>query len=62
MDSPKPGADQEAEWIEKCQHGEREAFGRYAEPWEVDNVIVFLAGDYSSYMTGETVSVSSQRA
>ncbi|MEV4258265.1 SDR family oxidoreductase [Spirillospora sp. NPDC049652] len=38
----------------------REAFGRYAEPWEVANVIVFLAGDYSSYMTGEVVSVSSQ--
>ncbi|MFI1970927.1 short chain dehydrogenase [Streptomyces cinnamoneus] len=41
---------------------EREAFGRAAEPWEVANVIVFLASDYSSYMTGETVSVSSQRA
>ncbi len=40
----------------------REAFGRHAEPWEVANVIVFLACDYSSYMTGETVSVSSQRA
>ncbi len=40
----------------------REAFGRYAEPWEVANVIVFLASSYSSYMTGETVSVSSQRA
>ncbi|GAA2100987.1 SDR family oxidoreductase [Streptomyces albiaxialis] len=40
----------------------REAYGRYAEPWEVANVIVFLACDYSSYMTGETVSVSSQRA
>ncbi len=38
----------------------REAFGRYAEPWEVANVIVFLASGYSSYMTGETVSVSSQ--
>jgi 3-oxoacyl-[acyl-carrier protein] reductase len=39
---------------------EREAFGRAAEPWEVANVMVFLASDYSSYMTGETVSVSSQ--
>ena len=38
----------------------REAFGRSAEPWEVANVIVFLASDYSSYMTGEVVSVSSQ--
>ncbi|GAA3307521.1 hypothetical protein GCM10020219_006380 [Nonomuraea dietziae] len=40
----------------------REAFGRAAEPWEVANVIVFLACDYSGYMTGEVVSVSSQRA
>jgi 3-oxoacyl-[acyl-carrier protein] reductase len=39
---------------------QREAFGRAAEPWEVANVIVFLASDYSSYMTGEIVSVSSQ--
>ncbi|HUN33471.1 MAG TPA: SDR family oxidoreductase [Trebonia sp.] len=38
----------------------REAFGRAAQPWEVANVIVFLASDYSSYMTGEVVSVSSQ--
>ncbi len=38
----------------------REAFGRSAEPWEVANVIVFLASDYSAYMTGEVVSVSSQ--
>jgi 3-oxoacyl-[acyl-carrier protein] reductase len=38
----------------------REAFGRAAEPWEVANVIVFLASDYSGYMTGEVVSVSSQ--
>jgi 3-oxoacyl-[acyl-carrier protein] reductase len=38
----------------------REAFGRPAEPWEVANVMVFLASDYSGYMTGEVVSVSSQ--
>lgn len=40
----------------------REAFGRCAEPWEVANVIVFLASGYSSYMTGEILSVSSQHA
>jgi 3-oxoacyl-[acyl-carrier protein] reductase len=38
----------------------KEAFGRAAEPWEVANVIVFLASDLASYMTGEVVSVSSQ--
>lgn len=38
----------------------REVFGRAAEPWEVANVIVFLASDYSTYLTGEVVSVSSQ--
>ena len=41
---------------------QREAFGRAAEPWEVANVMVFLASDYSSYMTGEVLSVSSQHA
>ncbi|MBW2378328.1 MAG: SDR family oxidoreductase [Deltaproteobacteria bacterium] len=41
---------------------QREAFGRGAEPWEISNVMVFLASDYSSYMTGEVLSVSSQRA
>jgi 3-oxoacyl-[acyl-carrier protein] reductase len=40
----------------------REAFGRAAEPLEVANVILFLASDLASYMTGEVVSVSSQHA
>jgi 3-oxoacyl-[acyl-carrier protein] reductase len=38
----------------------RELYGRGAETWEVANVIVFLASDYSSYMSGEVISVSSQ--
>ena len=38
----------------------REAFGRAAEPWEVATVVAFLASDYSTYMTGEVISVSSQ--
>lgn len=40
----------------------REAFGRAAEPWEVANVMIFLASDLSSYMTGEVLPVSSQHA
>src|SRR5258707_2861772 len=39
-----------------------EAFGRAAEPWEVAATIAFLASDYSSYLTGEVISVSNQRA
>jgi 3-oxoacyl-[acyl-carrier protein] reductase len=41
---------------------QKEAFGRAAEPWEVANVMVFLASGYASYLTGEVVAVSSQRA
>ena len=40
----------------------KEAFGRAAEVWEIANVMMFLASDYSGYMTGEIVPVSSQRA
>jgi 3-oxoacyl-[acyl-carrier protein] reductase len=39
-----------------------EAYGRGAQPFEVANVMVFLASEYSTYMTGEVVAVSSQRA
>lgn len=39
---------------------ERELFHRSSETWEVATVIAFLASDYSSYMSGEVVSVSSQ--
>jgi 3-oxoacyl-[acyl-carrier protein] reductase len=37
---------------------QREAFKRSAEAWEVANVMVFLASDYASYITGEVVPVS----
>jgi 3-oxoacyl-[acyl-carrier protein] reductase len=39
----------------------KEAYGRGAEVWEVANVMMFLASDYSSYLTGEIISCSSQR-
>ena len=49
-----------SELLEKLSSDE--AFGRAAEPWEVAATIAFLASDYSSYLTGEVISVSSQRA
>jgi hypothetical protein len=30
------------------------------QPWEVATVMVFLAGDYASCLTGEVIPVSSQ--
>ncbi|HET9877292.1 MAG TPA: SDR family oxidoreductase [Mycobacterium sp.] len=47
-----------AELLDRLAEGE--AFGRAAEPWEVAATIAFLASDYSSYLTGEVISVSSQ--
>ncbi len=41
---------------------EREAFGRAAEVWEMSNIVVFLASEYSSYLVGEIISASSQHA
>ena len=48
LDGPSPA--------ERCRASELRA----AEPWEVANVIVFLASAYSAYTTDEAVSVSSQ--
>lgn len=44
------------------QLASKEAFGRAAEVWEIANIMMFLASDYSSYMAGEIISASSQRA
>ncbi|WP_346777540.1 SDR family oxidoreductase [Rhodococcus sp. HNM0563] len=39
-----------------------EAYGRAAEVWEIAATIAMLASDYTTYLTGEIVSISSQRA
>jgi 3-oxoacyl-[acyl-carrier protein] reductase len=38
----------------------KELFGRGADPLEIADVIVFLASDMASYMSGEVLSVSAQ--
>jgi 3-oxoacyl-[acyl-carrier protein] reductase len=51
----------ESEWIreriETAQLKDSPALGRLGRPTEVADVIVFLAGDGASYITGETVTV-----
>ena len=39
---------------------QREAFGRAAEPFEIAGIMVFLASDLASYLTGEVIAASSQ--
>ncbi len=39
-----------------------EAYGRAAEVWEIAATIAMLASGYTTYLTGETISISSQRA
>ncbi len=58
-DAPLPGQGDHARAARGARRRARR-FGRAAEPWEVANVIVFLASDYATYMTGECVAVSSQ--
>jgi 3-oxoacyl-[acyl-carrier protein] reductase len=41
--------------------GGTQAQGRVAETSEIASVVAWLASDYSSYMTGEVVSISAQR-
>jgi 3-oxoacyl-[acyl-carrier protein] reductase len=47
-----------ADLVDRLSAGE--AFGRAAEPLEVAAPVAFLASDYSSYLTGEVISVSNQ--
>jgi 3-oxoacyl-[acyl-carrier protein] reductase len=41
----------------KAEFASRIPLGRYANPDEVADVVVFLASDMSSYVTGQTISV-----
>jgi len=38
----------------------REPLRRAAEPWEIASTIIFLASDLASYLTGESLAVSSR--
>jgi NAD(P)-dependent dehydrogenase (short-subunit alcohol dehydrogenase family) len=56
----KAGVQRDVEDAQPLLVGHVDEIRGAAEPWEVANVIVFLASHNSTNMTGEIVSVSSQ--
>lgn len=59
----------EAQWAAECDGGDPQDYidlwqeaiplGRCAEAGDIANVAVFLASEYSSYMTGQAINISS---
>jgi NAD(P)-dependent dehydrogenase (short-subunit alcohol dehydrogenase family) len=59
-DMPRAGANYtEEEYAQRrAEWGERHALNRIGQPNEIAQVVMFLASDYASFMTGETVCVA----